>query len=60
MERSPMGLPESARSVMECYLVADRSAEHNEPIGIPFTNQTLAGIAEMIKAQRSPTVQGAS
>ena len=60
MERSPMGLPESARAVMECYLVADLSAERNEPIGIPFTNQPLASIAEMLNAQRSPTAHGAS
>jgi myo-inositol 2-dehydrogenase/D-chiro-inositol 1-dehydrogenase len=54
MDRPPMVSPESARTVMECYLAADLSAERNEPIDIPLTNETLAGIADMIKAQRAP------
>jgi hypothetical protein len=39
---------------MECYLAADLSAERNQPVDIPLTNETLAGIADMIKAQRAP------
>jgi myo-inositol 2-dehydrogenase/D-chiro-inositol 1-dehydrogenase len=54
MDRPPMVSPESARTVMECYLAADLSAERNQPVDIPLTNETLAGIADMIKAQRAP------
>ena len=54
MDRPPMVSPESARTVMQCYLAADLSAERNEPVDIPLTNETLAGIADMIKAQRAP------
>ena len=54
MDRPPMVSPESARTVMECYLAADLSAERNAPVEIPLTNETLAGIADMIKTQREP------
>lgn len=54
MDRPPMVSPDSARRVMECYLAADLSAERNQPVDIPLTNETLAGIADMIKAQRAP------
>jgi hypothetical protein len=33
---------------------ADLSAEHNQPVDLPLTNETLAGIADMIKARRAP------
>src|SRR5262245_57864057 len=54
MDRPPMVTPESARTVMQCYLAADLSAERNEPVDIPLTNETMAGIADMIKTQRTP------
>src|SRR6185436_19828254 len=38
--------PESARRVMEAYSAADLSADRNEPIDLPLTNQTISQIAE--------------
>src|SRR6267378_4218062 len=41
-----MVTPESARMVMETYSAADLSADRNEPIDLPLTNQTISQIAE--------------
>jgi myo-inositol 2-dehydrogenase/D-chiro-inositol 1-dehydrogenase len=42
--------PESARLVMETYTAADLSAERNEPVDLPLSNQSLSAIAEMARA----------
>ena len=41
-----MVTPESARRVMETYSAADLSADRNEPVDLPLTNQTISQIAE--------------
>jgi predicted dehydrogenase len=41
-----MVTPESARRVMEAYSAADLSADRNEPVDLPLTNQTISQIAE--------------
>src|SRR5215216_6665304 len=41
-----MVTPESARIVMETYSAADLSADLNEPVDLPLTNQTISQIAE--------------
>ena len=41
-----MVTPESARRVMETYSAADLSADLNEPVDLPLTNQTISQIAE--------------
>jgi predicted dehydrogenase len=41
-----MVTPESARMVMETYSAADLSADRNEPVDLPLTNQTISQIAE--------------
>ena len=38
-----MVTPESARRVMETYTAADLSADRNEPVDLPLTNETIAG-----------------
>ncbi len=50
LDRPVMVTPESARMVMECYTAADLSAERNEPIDLPLSNQSLSEVAEMKKA----------
>ena len=45
-----MVTPESARMVMETYTAADLSADRNEPVDLPLTNETIAAIADL-KAQ---------
>src|SRR5919205_1006481 len=52
LNRPVMVTPESARVVMEVYCAADLSAERNEPIDLPLSNETLAGIAEIVTARR--------
>jgi myo-inositol 2-dehydrogenase/D-chiro-inositol 1-dehydrogenase len=42
-----MVTPESARRVMETYSAADLSADRNEPIDLPLSNETISGIAEL-------------
>lgn len=54
LDRPVMVRPESARMVMQCYLAADLSAERGEPVDIPLSNESLAAIADMTKAQRAP------
>ena len=41
-----MVTPESARAVMEAYTAADLSADRNEPIDLPLTNETIAAVAD--------------
>jgi myo-inositol 2-dehydrogenase/D-chiro-inositol 1-dehydrogenase len=55
-----MVTPESARMVMQCYLAADLSAERNEPVDIPLSNEAMSGIADMIAANRKIAAGGAS
>ncbi len=38
--------PEQARVVMETYSAADLSADINEPVDLPLSNQTISAIAE--------------
>ena len=45
MDRPVMVTPDSARRVMETYLAADLSAERNEPIDLPLSNETMAAIS---------------
>jgi myo-inositol 2-dehydrogenase/D-chiro-inositol 1-dehydrogenase len=52
LDRPVMVTPESARTVMEVYLAADLSAERNEPIDLPLSNEAIAGISEMTAARR--------
>jgi myo-inositol 2-dehydrogenase/D-chiro-inositol 1-dehydrogenase len=52
LNRPVMVTPESARRVMEVYTAADLSAERNEPIDLPLSNETLAAISEMTQARR--------
>jgi myo-inositol 2-dehydrogenase/D-chiro-inositol 1-dehydrogenase len=52
LDRPVMVTPESARRVMEVYCAADLSAERNEPIDLPLSNQSLSGIAEIVAARR--------
>ena len=41
-----MVTPESARRVMETYTAADLSADRNEPVDLPLTNETIAAVAD--------------
>jgi myo-inositol 2-dehydrogenase/D-chiro-inositol 1-dehydrogenase len=53
LDRPVMVKPEHARMVMESYLAADLSAERNEPIDLPLTNETLSAITEMTGGRRA-------
>ena len=48
-----MVTPESARRVMEAYSAADLSADRNEPVDLPLTNETISGIAELKARNRA-------
>jgi predicted dehydrogenase len=48
-----MVTPESARRVMETYSAADLSADRNEPIDLPLSNETISGIAELKRKNRA-------
>jgi myo-inositol 2-dehydrogenase/D-chiro-inositol 1-dehydrogenase len=54
LDRAPMVSAQAARAVMECYLAADLSAETGEPIDLPMTNQSLAGVQDLYKRFRTP------
>ena len=41
-----MVTPERARMVMETYTAADLSADRNEPVDLPLTNETIAAVAD--------------
>jgi predicted dehydrogenase len=45
LDRPVMVSPESARVVMEVYTAADLSAERNEPVDIPLSNEARAAVA---------------
>jgi len=47
LDRPVMVTPESARMVMETYTAADLSAERNEPVDLPLSNEALAAIADL-------------
>lgn len=51
LDRPVMVAPEHARMVMETYSAADVSAERNEPVTLPLSNEALATLAD-IKAAR--------
>jgi myo-inositol 2-dehydrogenase/D-chiro-inositol 1-dehydrogenase len=48
-----MVTPESARRVMETYSAADLSADRNEPVDLPLTNETISAIAEFKQKVRA-------
>ena len=52
LDRPVMVTPQSARLVMETYTAADLSAERNEPVDLPLSNEALSRIAEMAGAKR--------
>ena len=45
LDRPVMVSPQSARVVMEVYTAADLSAERNEPVNLPLSNEALAAVA---------------
>jgi myo-inositol 2-dehydrogenase/D-chiro-inositol 1-dehydrogenase len=47
-----MVTPESARRVMETYIAADLSADRNEPVDLPLSNESLSAVAAMVAAAR--------
>ena len=49
-----MVTPESARRVMETYSAADLSADRNEPVDLPLTNETISAIAEFKQKKSAP------
>ncbi|MGI9402425.1 MAG: Gfo/Idh/MocA family protein [Rhizobiaceae bacterium] len=51
LDRPVMVKPEHARMVMEAYSGADVSAEINEPVGLPLSNESLANLADLKQAQ---------
>ena len=51
LDRPVMVKPEHARMVMEAYSAADVSAETNEPVGLPLSNESLANLADLKQAQ---------
>jgi myo-inositol 2-dehydrogenase/D-chiro-inositol 1-dehydrogenase len=53
LDRPVMVQPEHARMVMQTYLAADLSAERNEPIDLPLTNETLSAITKMTGARHA-------
>lgn len=52
LDREVMVSPEHARTVMEAYSAADVSAEIDEPVKLPLSNQALAQLADL-KAQNA-------
>jgi myo-inositol 2-dehydrogenase/D-chiro-inositol 1-dehydrogenase len=42
--------------VMETYLAADLSAEQNEPIDLPLSNQSLSAITAMTEEKKRAAV----
>src|SRR5262245_61117492 len=50
-----MVTPESARAVMETYTAADLSADRNEPVDLPLTNETIAAVADFKEKIRAGT-----
>jgi myo-inositol 2-dehydrogenase/D-chiro-inositol 1-dehydrogenase len=56
LDRPVMVRPEHARMVMETYLAADLSAEQNEPIDLPLSNQSLSAITAMTEEKKRAAV----
>jgi predicted dehydrogenase len=52
-DRPVMVTPESARVVMETYTAADLSADRNEPVDLPLTNETILAVAELKEKSRA-------
>lgn len=50
-DRPVMVRPEHARMVMETYTAADLSAERNEPVDLPLSNESLAAVADLFGAE---------
>ena len=51
LDRPVMVKPEHARMVMEAYSAADVSAEINEPVNLPLSNEALSNLADLKQAQ---------
>jgi myo-inositol 2-dehydrogenase/D-chiro-inositol 1-dehydrogenase len=52
--------PEHARMVMETYTAADLSADRNEPVDLPLSNETIAAVADLkarYRAGDNPAMQ---
>ena len=47
LDRPVMVRPEHARMVMETYTAADLSAERNEPVDLPLSNESLSAVADL-------------
>jgi predicted dehydrogenase len=47
MDRPVMVAPSHARMVMETYTAADLSAERNEPVDLPLTNEALSAVQDL-------------
>jgi predicted dehydrogenase len=47
MDRPVMVAPSHARMVMETYTAADLSAERNEPVDLPLSNETLSAVQDL-------------
>jgi predicted dehydrogenase len=47
LDRPPMVAAEHARMVMAAYTAADLSAEINEPVDLPLSNEAISAIADM-------------
>jgi myo-inositol 2-dehydrogenase/D-chiro-inositol 1-dehydrogenase len=56
LDRPVMVKPEHARMVMESYLAADLSAERNEPVDLPLSNETLSAITAMTQEKKRAAV----
>jgi predicted dehydrogenase len=50
MDRPVMVAPSHARMVMETYTAADLSAERNEPVDLPLTNEALSAVQDLKSA----------
>ncbi|MEM7463433.1 MAG: Gfo/Idh/MocA family oxidoreductase [Pseudomonadota bacterium] len=51
LDQPVMVKPEHARMVMEAYSAADVSAEINEPVNLPLSNEALSNLADLKQAQ---------
>ncbi len=47
MDRPVMVAPSHARMVMETYTAADLSAERNEPVDLPLSNEALSAVQDL-------------
>jgi myo-inositol 2-dehydrogenase/D-chiro-inositol 1-dehydrogenase len=47
LERPVMVAPEHARMVMQAYCAADLSAERNEPVDLPLSNEALSALIDL-------------